>query len=71
MCLHQYQQRSIILDSAADISCVGREFEILFYTGETSTVGGAIPKMASVTYDIMTAAAVVESPITMQQISSL
>jgi hypothetical protein len=50
----------LIMDSAADMSCIGREFEILFYTGETINLSGAMANMSGNTYEVVTAAAVVE-----------
>lgn len=58
----------LILDSAANISCAGREFEILFFMGMKSTIGGGgIPEMGSITYVIVSTATIAENPITMQQ----
>lgn len=57
----------LIMDSAADISCVGKDFEILFYTGETTSLGVAMAMVNSSTYEIVSAAAVVESPVSSQK----
>lgn len=56
----------LIMDSAADISCIERGFEILFHTGQTTTVGGTMAEMESMTYDIVTGATVIESPLSTQ-----
>ncbi len=56
----------LIMDSAADISCVGQNFEILFYTGETTTLGVAVAAFNSQTYDIVSAATVVENSTSSQ-----
>lgn len=55
-----------IMDSAANISCIGRDFEVLFYTGETMTVSGAMAEMQSIEYEIVTGATVVETPLSTQ-----
>jgi hypothetical protein len=50
----------LIIDSAADISCVGQGFHILFYTGETTTLGIAfVGQTAPRQYDIVCAATVI------------
>ena len=56
----------LIMDNAADISCIGRGFEILFYTGETMTVSGAMAEMQSIEYEIVTSSTVVETPLSTQ-----
>jgi hypothetical protein len=58
----------IITDSAADISCVGKGFQILFKSGETTCVGMALAKAQTNTFDIVTAAAVVIDPNTSRNI---
>jgi hypothetical protein len=57
----------LIMDRAADMSMVGQGFEILFHTGETTTLLGAMASLDGKTYDIVTAAGVIESPTTTQQ----
>ncbi len=44
----------------------GGGFEILFHTGQTTTVSGAMAEMQSITYDIVTDATVIESPLSTQ-----
>jgi hypothetical protein len=56
----------LIMDNATDISCIGRGFEILFYTGETMTVSGAMAEMQSIEYEIVTGDTVVETPLSTQ-----
>ncbi len=56
------EENILIIDSAADISCVGQGFSIMFYSGETTTISLAIAESASSTFDIVTAAAVVIDP---------
>jgi hypothetical protein len=56
------EENILIIDSAADISCVGQGFSIMFYSGETTTISLAIKESASSTFDIVTAAAVVIDP---------
>jgi hypothetical protein len=58
----------IITDSAADISCVGKGFQVLFKSGETTRVGMALAKARTNTFDIVTAAAVVIDPNTSRNI---
>ncbi len=47
------------MDSAADISVIERGFSILFHSGETTQIGMAAASAQKVTYDIVTAVAVV------------
>ncbi len=54
----------LIVDGAADISCVGKGFSILFLTGEKTTIGMARAKSEASTLDIVTAATVVIDPTT-------
>jgi hypothetical protein len=49
----------LIADSAADISCVGKGFQILFDTGETISLGTAFSTMEAQTFYIVTAATVI------------
>lgn len=51
----------LIMESTAEISCVGKDFEILFYSGKTTTLGVAMAAVGSATYKIVCAAAVVGS----------
>jgi hypothetical protein len=52
----------LIVDSAADISCVGQGFTVLFHSGEKTVLNMALAKSPSNTFDIVSAAAVVENP---------
>ncbi len=58
----------LIMDSAADISVIGRGFSILFHSGETAQVGMAAACAQKVTYDIVTTAAVVIDSSTFKNI---
>jgi hypothetical protein len=58
----------LIMDNAADISMIGLGFEILFHTGEKTTLWGAMASLEGKTYDIVTVAAVVECPASTQQL---
>ncbi len=57
----------LIIDNAADMSMVGQGFEILFHTGETTTLWGAIAALNGFNYDIVCAAAVTQSPASSQE----
>ncbi len=52
----------IIINSAADISCIGHGFTVVFHSGETTTVHTALANSNGNDFDIVTAAAVVEDP---------
>ena len=54
----------LIVDSAADISCVGKGFSILFHSGEKMTLNTALVRSPSNTFDIVSAAAVIEDSTT-------
>jgi hypothetical protein len=56
------QEDILIVDSAADISCVGRGFSILSHSGETMTMNTALSSLPSNTFDIVSAAAVIIDP---------
>jgi hypothetical protein len=53
------------MDSAADISCVGKGFHILFYTGETTSLGITFADSSHRTLHIVTAATVITDPRTL------
>jgi hypothetical protein len=52
----------LIIDSGADISCVSKGFQILFYTGEITSLGAAFNSTVPRTFHIVTAAAVIDDP---------
>ncbi len=56
------EENILIIDSAADISCVGQGFAILFQSGEKMALSMALASAPSNTFDIVTAAAVVTDP---------
>ncbi len=58
----------LIVDSAADISCIGQGFKILFHSGETTTIGMALADSNPREFDVVTAAAVVIDPTTSKNI---
>ncbi len=58
----------LIMDSAADISCVGRGFEILFHSGEKTNLDMALVGAKGRTLDIVTAAAVIIDPTSTRDI---
>jgi hypothetical protein len=58
----------LIMDSAADISCVGRGFKILFHSGEKTNLDMALVGAKGRTLDIVTAAAVVLDPTSSRNI---
>jgi hypothetical protein len=59
----------LIIDSAADQSCVGQGFRILYYTGATIHLdGGALDTMGGGNYPLVSAAAVVTDPTTTREI---
>jgi hypothetical protein len=49
-----------IVDSAADISCVDIGFTVLFHNGEKMTMNTTLVRSPSNTFDIVSAAVVVE-----------
>jgi hypothetical protein len=51
----------LIIDSSADISCVRKGFRILFYTGEITSLGVAFSSTEPHTFNIVTAAAVINA----------
>jgi hypothetical protein len=57
----------LIMDSAADMSMVGQGFEVLFFTGEKIILWGAMASLNGCEYDVVAAAAVIQSKISMQQ----
>jgi hypothetical protein len=58
----------LIVDSAADISCVGQGFTVLFHSGETMTMNTALARSPSNTFDIVSAVAVIEDPTSSRNI---
>jgi hypothetical protein len=56
------QEDILIVDSAANISCVGQGFLILFCSRETMTMNTALASLPSNTFDIVSAAAVIIDP---------
>jgi hypothetical protein len=62
------EENILVIDSAADISCVGQGFEVLFRSGETTTISLALASSEETTFDIVTAAAVVEDPTTSRSV---
>ncbi len=58
----------LIVDSAADISCIGQGFKILFHSGETTMIGMALADSSPRKFDVVTAAAVVIDPSTSKNI---
>jgi hypothetical protein len=61
-------ENNLIVDSAADISCVGQGFTVLFHSGEKMILNTALARPPSNTFDIISAAAVVEDPTTSKNI---
>jgi hypothetical protein len=62
---HEVPSRSeniLIMDSAADISCIGKGFEIFFRSGEKTNLDMALAGTKGRTLDIVTGAAVVVDP---------
>jgi hypothetical protein len=57
----------LIMDNATDIIMVGKGFELLFHSGDKTTLWGVMASLEGKTYDIVTAAAVVECPTSTQQ----
>jgi hypothetical protein len=57
----------LIMDNATDISMVGRNFEILFYTGERTTLWGAMAALDGCNYDIVTTATIAQNPVSTQE----
>jgi hypothetical protein len=62
------EENIIIIDSAADISCVGWGFSVMFHSGERTTLNMALARASANTFDIVTAAAVIEDPTTSRSI---
>jgi hypothetical protein len=62
------EENILIIDSTADISCVGQGFTVLFHSGERMTLSTAIASAPSNTFDIVTAAAVVIDPSSSREI---
>lgn len=58
---------TLIMDSAVDMSMVGQGFGILFQPGEMTTLWGAMAAMDGASYEIISTAVVVESPLYTQQ----
>ena len=58
----------LIVDSAADQSCVGQGFRILHYTGASIQLEGALDTMGGGYYPLVSAAAVVTDPTTTREI---
>jgi hypothetical protein len=58
----------LIIDSAADISCVGRGFSVMFYSGEKMTLNTALVRSPSNTFEIVSATAVIEDKTTSRQV---
>ncbi len=52
------EETILILDSGADISCVGKGFQILFYTGEVISMGVAMADVEERNFKIVSAATV-------------
>ncbi len=52
----------LIIDGAADISCIGKGFSILFRSGESISLGIAVAGAHRSEYEIVTAAAVIIDP---------
>lgn len=57
----------LIVDCAADQSCIGRGFKILYHTGEEITLNGAIAGMRGGNFPIVSAAAIAIDPTTSQE----
>ena len=57
----------LIIDGAADQSCIGRGFRILHYTGEEIHLNGAIAGMQGGTFPVVCAAAIAIDPSTAQE----
>mmetsp|Transcript_11803 Transcript_11803/g.17014 ORF Transcript_11803/g.17014 Transcript_11803/m.17014 type:complete len:115 (-) Transcript_11803:29-373(-) len=57
----------LIVDCAADQSCIGQGFKILYHTGEEINLNGAIAGMQGGIFPIVCAAAVVIDPSTSQE----
>ncbi len=62
------EENILIIDSAADISCVGQGFAILFQSGEKMILNTALASAPSNTFDIVTAAAVVSDPSSSKEV---
>jgi hypothetical protein len=52
------EETILILDSGADISCVGKGFQILFYTGDVISMGVATVYVEEHNFEIISAATV-------------
>jgi len=57
----------LIIDCAADQSCIGRGFKILYHTGEEIRLNGAIAGMRGGVFPIVCAAAIAIDPTTTQE----
>jgi hypothetical protein len=62
------EENILIVDSAADISCVGQGFSILFHSGETMTLNTALANSPSTTFSIVSAASVIIDPVSSMEI---
>jgi hypothetical protein len=62
------EENILIIDSAADISCVGQGFTVLFRSGETTTLDMALVGTKGRTLDIVTAATVVVDTTTARNV---
>ncbi len=51
-----------VIESGMEISCVGKGFRILFYTGETTSLGSAFTSVEPRTLPIVTAAMIIVCP---------
>jgi len=58
----------LIIDSAADQSCVGQGFRILHYTGASIHLDGALDTMGGGTYPLVCAATVVVDPTSTREV---
>lgn len=56
----------LIIDNAADMSMIGQGFQIMFHTGETTTLWGAMASLDGNIYDVVCATAVIQSPASEQ-----
>jgi len=64
----QSDEHILIVDGAADQSCVGRGFSILYYTGEEIYLNGAIVGMKGGTFPVVCAAAIAIDPTTFHEV---
>jgi hypothetical protein len=56
------EETILILDSGADISCIGKGFQILFNTGEVISMGVAMADVEEHRFEIVSAATVLSDP---------